>query len=260
MREQILSLLTEQLDRLSKEDQKRLLTRQAEFKAGLEPLVLSLAAEQGELPEHQIARKIMGERFLGIPENETHLGPVTDEQQEALAEIPFTRKTLNECAETHVLVADTGNRTAQTLDYLGREPDMHRRRRYYPDSFAEKRKPNWWLITTEQAYDTELLQQYYFWIDSLVPFEVLFHLLVLYNLVNKVYGRVYDHDNMREYLDFCHTRCRYSGHGFVTLKNRCCGKPDDSPLPVIGRGDSRDNSEIGFLLARYGNLEHWRMT
>ncbi|MBT7007371.1 hypothetical protein HN958_02595 [Candidatus Falkowbacteria bacterium] len=62
-----------------------------------------------ESPEHQRARNIMGDRFFGIPEVHQALGcEIIQSQIEALAEIPFTDATLQECSTTHVLVADFG--------------------------------------------------------------------------------------------------------------------------------------------------------
>jgi hypothetical protein len=54
------------------------------------------------------ARKIMDLNFLGTKEVEEHFGELSLEQQEALSIIPFSKETLEECKDTHILVADIG--------------------------------------------------------------------------------------------------------------------------------------------------------
>jgi hypothetical protein len=54
----------------------------------------------------KLAREIMGNNFFGIEEVIKHFGVnPTKEQIDSLAEIPFSEKTLEECKETHILVA-----------------------------------------------------------------------------------------------------------------------------------------------------------
>jgi hypothetical protein len=54
------------------------------------------------------AREIMGRNFLGTKEVEEHFGELSPEQEEALSIIPFSKETLEECKDTHILVADIG--------------------------------------------------------------------------------------------------------------------------------------------------------
>ena len=52
-----------------------------------------------------LARKIMGENFLGIEEAIQHFGRCFSEPElQALAEIPFSETVLHECKDTHILV------------------------------------------------------------------------------------------------------------------------------------------------------------
>jgi hypothetical protein len=63
--------------------------------------------EEREMTE-QYAREIMGRNFLGTKEVEEHFGELSPEQEEALSIIPFSKETLEECKDTHILVADIG--------------------------------------------------------------------------------------------------------------------------------------------------------
>ena len=54
------------------------------------------------------ARKIMGKNMLGLFEVAKYFLHLTEEQEAALAEVPFSKKTLHTCSSTHVLVADLG--------------------------------------------------------------------------------------------------------------------------------------------------------
>ena len=57
-------------------------------------------------PSQIRAREIMGKNCLGIEEAVRHFGATfTDEQLASLAEIPFSEAVLEECKNTHVLVA-----------------------------------------------------------------------------------------------------------------------------------------------------------
>lgn len=54
----------------------------------------------------KLAREIMGRNFFGVAEAVEHFGvQPNDKQLAALAEIPFTEKTLRDCKDTHVLAA-----------------------------------------------------------------------------------------------------------------------------------------------------------
>jgi hypothetical protein len=63
--------------------------------------------EEREMTE-QYAREIMGRNFLGTKEVEEHFGELSPEQEEALSIIPFSKETIEECKDTHILVADIG--------------------------------------------------------------------------------------------------------------------------------------------------------
>jgi hypothetical protein len=86
----------------------------------LEPLKLRmerlahLIKHKEPMPEEPLfltqeqAREIMGRNFLGTKEVEEHFGELSLEQEEALSIIPFSKETLEECKDTHILVADIG--------------------------------------------------------------------------------------------------------------------------------------------------------
>jgi hypothetical protein len=68
-----------------------------------------IAPPRIEEPEaHGIARRIMGENFLGLPEVAQVFGLVSQALQDVLATIPFDEETLWICRKTHVPVADIG--------------------------------------------------------------------------------------------------------------------------------------------------------
>jgi len=58
--------------------------------------------------EHQVAREIMGENFFGFQEAfdiwRAYYPNMMRDEHNSLQEIPYERKTLEECAKTHVLV------------------------------------------------------------------------------------------------------------------------------------------------------------
>jgi hypothetical protein len=86
----------------------------------LEPLKLRmerlahLIKHKEPMPEEPIfltqeqARDIMGRNFLGTEEVKKYFGELSPEQEEALSIIPFSKETLEECKDTHILVADIG--------------------------------------------------------------------------------------------------------------------------------------------------------
>jgi hypothetical protein len=86
----------------------------------LEPLKLRmerlahLIKHKEPMPEKPVsltqeqAREIMGRNFLGTKEVEEHFDELSPEQEEALSIIPFSKETLEECKDTHILVADIG--------------------------------------------------------------------------------------------------------------------------------------------------------
>ena len=64
------------------------------------------AAEEAVCNAHRWARKIMGRNFLGIEEVVKHFNVVfTTEQLGGLVNIPFSEAVLQECKDTHILVA-----------------------------------------------------------------------------------------------------------------------------------------------------------
>lgn len=78
---------------------------------GVERAIDALLREFELHPEarsHRTAREIMGFNMLGIPEVERALGKLSKETEGRLNSIPFSEETLCACAQTHLLVADTG--------------------------------------------------------------------------------------------------------------------------------------------------------
>ncbi len=66
----------------------------------------SVLNENYEMSSHETACKIMGRNFFGIEAAAKHFGVnPTTRQFAALAQIPFSEKTLNACKDSHVLVA-----------------------------------------------------------------------------------------------------------------------------------------------------------
>jgi hypothetical protein len=102
--------------------------------------------EEREMTE-QYAREIMGRNFLGTKEVEEHFGELSPEQEEALSIIPFSKETLEECKDTHILVADIGLsimdiRKLEKCKGLLRDQDW-----YETEDFAKHTdQPSWRLI------------------------------------------------------------------------------------------------------------------
>jgi hypothetical protein len=102
--------------------------------------------EEREMTE-QYAREIMGRNFLGTKEVEEYFGELSPEQEEALSIIPFSKETLEECKDTHILVADIG---LSIMDIKKRE---NCKELFYKSgwdetqSFAKRtQEPSWRLI------------------------------------------------------------------------------------------------------------------
>lgn len=97
----------------------------------------------------KVARAIMGTNFLGIEEATRHFGvKPTKAQLAKLAEIPFTEAELQECRDTHILVAVF---PMSILDIWKRVPRKlffsHDGTQYNTEPFAKKRgKAQWHLI------------------------------------------------------------------------------------------------------------------
>lgn len=130
---------------------------------------------------HQEVREIMGKNFLGIPELASCFS-VTEEQLEALGEIPFSDSMLREHARTHMLVAfpglsildiDEGLRQAGRPDLIGGSmmgviftalKEHHEERSGKPAEEAEVQheayltdpgKPAWLLIQIDPVGDSD---------------------------------------------------------------------------------------------------------
>src|SRR3989344_7080599 len=88
--------------------------------------------------DQKLARAIMGRNFLGIEEVSQHLGVTfSDKQRAQLAEVPFAEATLQECKDTHILVAgyplsvlDVRSHVSRNLFYL------HENAWYNSEAFA----------------------------------------------------------------------------------------------------------------------------
>ncbi len=100
----------------------------------------------------RVARAIMGTNFFGIEEVTQYFGvKPTKTQLAAFAEIPFTEAELQECRDTHVLIAifpvsiiDIRKKVERKLFY------SHEDAWYNTESFAKKKgKARWYLILKE---------------------------------------------------------------------------------------------------------------
>ena len=125
----------------------------------LEPLKLRmerlsyLTKHHEPMPEEPIfltqeeARDIMGRNFLGTKEVEEHFGKLTPEQQEALSIIPFSKETLEECKDTHILVADIGLSISDMIRIKNCRRLLSNNSWYEDQDFAEfTYQPSWLLI------------------------------------------------------------------------------------------------------------------
>ncbi len=105
-------------------------------------------------PSMERARSIMGKNYFGPEEAIKHFGVVpTKAQEAALALVPFSDVCLQECRETHLLVAvfpksivEIRNSVGEAFVFLSRA-DEHR---YEKQPFARERgKPGWYLVRKE---------------------------------------------------------------------------------------------------------------
>lgn len=109
-------------------------------------------------PSQIRAREIMGKNYLGIEEAVRHFGAAyTEEQLTTLAEIPFSEAVLEECKDTHILVAGF---PMSILDVRAKAPSKKPKTFYsYKDAwynnqaFAkdEKVEVRWYLIRKEMV-------------------------------------------------------------------------------------------------------------
>jgi hypothetical protein len=112
-------------------------------------------------PSQIRAREIMGRNFLGVEEAMRHYGEqFTEEQLAALAEVPFSEAVLEECKNTHVLVAGF---PISILDIRAKAPNKkpktfysYKDARYNNQAFATNEKVNvrWYLVRKEAVADS----------------------------------------------------------------------------------------------------------
>jgi hypothetical protein len=110
--------------------------------------------EEREMTE-QYAREIMGRNFLGTKEVEEHFGELSPEQEEALSIIPFSQETLEECKDTHILVADIGL-SIMDLKKLEKCKGLFFDQDWYEaeDFFKHTDQPSWRLIRKTPVEDS----------------------------------------------------------------------------------------------------------
>jgi hypothetical protein len=102
--------------------------------------------EEREMTE-QYAREIMGRNFLGTKEVEEHFGELSPEQEEALSIIPFSKETLEECKDTHILVADIGLSIMDIRKLEKCKGLFNKYNQYETEDFAKHTdQPSWLLI------------------------------------------------------------------------------------------------------------------
>lgn len=99
--------------------------------------------------DQKLARSIMCENFLGVEEVARHFGVTfTQKQMRALKDIPFTEAELQECRDTHLLVAGY---PMTLLDVRAVKPELFYTSEegwYAEETFASKEKVEvrWYLI------------------------------------------------------------------------------------------------------------------
>ncbi len=94
------------------------------------------------------ARAIMGKNFFGIEEAIRHLGVnPTRQQLAALAEIPFTEAMLEECQNTHVLVAIFPMSITEVRSKVSNQRLFYNQDWYNKEAFAKDRgEATWHLV------------------------------------------------------------------------------------------------------------------
>lgn len=100
----------------------------------------------------QEARELMGENFYGVEELAEHFGIIlTDEELAKIKEIPFARKTLRRCKDTHILFLGVNH------DRAGKPLTILRLSEMFSDDFKWK---DWWKDEEFATKETPQLQWY----------------------------------------------------------------------------------------------------
>jgi len=101
------------------------------------------------------AKEIMGKNFLGIEEVTQHLGvQFTEKELVQLREIPFTEGVLQECKDTHILVAGY---PLSIIDVREKASDLFYHQDWYDnEEFAKKEKVDlrWYLVKKDIVPDS----------------------------------------------------------------------------------------------------------
>ena len=103
------------------------------------------------------ACQIMGQNFFGIKEAIKYYGiDPTPEQLDTLSEVPFSKETLRECKNTHVLVAIFPISILDIRDKVQDKKLFRDRDWYYTQSFAkESGETGWQLICKTRVVDSK---------------------------------------------------------------------------------------------------------
>lgn len=93
------------------------------FRDRLVDLVMEkLELSHEETWTQKVARRLMGANFLGVPEVVKHFGVIPTAKLLDLQYVPFSERTLRDCARTHILIADVGLsllEVRQAVSHLG---------------------------------------------------------------------------------------------------------------------------------------------
>lgn len=193
-------------------------------------------------PSHTHARAIMGRNFFGIEEAIRHFGvKPTEEQLKALENIPFSEVTLNECKDTHILVADFG---LSVLDVRKKANQLFPKQQnwYKNEKFANDRgTPCWHLVRktpVEGSFSKSCEEQKALLGQNdevpaarIVVYTTIGHFLATgKRLFEKCYVRTSDVDS-----DGSRVRVGYFGSGGLVVSN---GR-DDNWVGSIGLGSAR---------------------
>lgn len=149
-----------------------------------------------------LARKIMKDNFLGLPEAMQYFGIDLANVEEFMgdfATVPFTEELLVECSKTHVLVADLGFSISEIRTRVDeKEFDEHTHWHVLEEILSKAVKPRWRLIKKEPISIDELRHECRFlhkWADLVERFtrshadeeitsaRTMVYAMILYRLV-----------------------------------------------------------------------------
>ncbi len=177
-------------------------------------------------------RSIMGENFIGTEEIQYFFNKITDDEEEAFSRISFSEEVIKSCAQTHILIADTGRSIIDlrkcglrsfciSLIYEGFDEEK------FPHTWE---KPCWRLIRKTLVPDSfaQILSDQKklidIWVDEIPSARQIFY---LHTLIDSRFMQRHFQDDERRFL------LKENSYG------RTCTLASREDYVYIGRQDTR---------------------